>query len=203
MTLYIKVCGLASTEAVAAAVAAGADAVGFVCAPSVREVSPALAEQLARAVPGHVEIVAVTRHPTQALVDEIAAVLRPRWLQTDAADLAGLSLPAGVGVLPVLRSGSLLPSSLAPRFLYEGPTSGAGVTADWDEAARLAVRGQLILAGGLNTANVERAVSAVRPFGIDVSSGVESAPGRKDPALIEAFISRARAAARTLSGVQA
>ena len=200
MRLYVKICGLTTRHAVEAAINAGADAVGFVFAPSVREVTPALAAQLARDIPLGVDIVAVARHPSQALVDEIAHVLRPRWLQTDAGDIAGLSVPEGIAALPVWRSGSTPPASLPARYLYEGAVSGAGLTADWEEAARLALGGELILAGGLNAGNVERAVGTVRPFGVDVSSGVESAPGRKDPALIETFISRARSAARTLSG---
>ncbi len=203
MNLYIKVCGLCTPQAIEAAVLSGADAIGFVFAPSVREVAPAVAAQLARGVPGHVDVIAVTRHPSQTLIDDIVQQLSPRWLQTDAEDLAQLSLPAGLQVLPVLRSGTALPAVLPPRYLYEGATSGVGRTADWVEAARLATGGGMILAGGLNAQNVERAIAAVRPLGIDVSSGVESAPGRKDPELIETFISRARAVARTLSGVEA
>ncbi len=201
--IYVKICGLASSEAVAAAVAAGADAVGFVFARSVREVTPARAAELARDVPAHVDIVAVTRHPSQALVDEILAALAPRWLQADGEYCARLTLPPGVAALPVLRSGSAHPSPLPARFLYEGPTSGAGERADWTEAGRLATGGGLVLAGGLDTGNVAAAIAAVRPFGVDVSSGVESAPGRKDALLIERFITRARAVARALSGVEA
>lgn len=203
MTLYVKVCGLTDSDAVATAVASGASAIGFVCARSVREVTPARAAQLATAARGRVEIVAVTRHPHQAQIEEILAVLRPDRLQTDAEDLAALSLPEGLALLPVLRSGSVLPATLPARFLYEGSTSGTGTRADWQAARGLAARGELILAGGLNPGNVAEAIAAVGPYGVDVSSGVESAPGRKDPALIDAFVSRARASARTLRGVDA
>lgn len=203
MGLYIKICGLTHQDAVAAAVAAGADAIGFVFAASVREVAPAQAARLIQDVPAHVDIVAVTRHPSRQLVDEIASIVRPRWLQTDCADYVDLALPAGIRPLPVLRTAGAWPVPVPARFLYEGAVSGAGVVADWSQAAHLARAGELVLAGGLSPGNVAAAIRAVRPFGIDVSSGVESAPGRKDAALIHDFISRARAVARTLSGAEA
>ena len=201
MNLYIKICGLTSEAAVAAAVDAGADAIGFVFAPSPRQVSTARAAELARGVPSTIDVIAVTRHPHQSLVDEIAQVLRPARLQTDAGDFPSLVLPAGLGALPVVRSGSTPPEPLPERFLYEGATSGIGRVADWGEAARLARRGGLLLAGGLSPANVAAALRAVRPAGVDVSSGVESAPGTKDPELIREFVLNASAEARILCGV--
>ena len=80
------------------------------------------------------------------------------------------------------------------EFLYEGPQSGAGETVDWARAAVVAEGARMILAGGLASANVAAAVGAVRPWGVDVSSGVESEPGIKDPAKIREFIKAARAA---------
>jgi phosphoribosylanthranilate isomerase len=77
--------------------------------------------------------------------------------------------------------------------LFEGPVSGVGSTSDWNSAAQLARTTQLVLAGGLNATNVADAIAAVRPFGVDVSSGVEAAPGIKDPAKIHEFVRRARA----------
>ena len=201
--LYVKICGLTSPEAVAAAIEAGADAVGFVLTSSVREVSAARAAELARAVPRRVEIVAVTREPSQAEVDEIAAVLRPQRLQAEVGALATLVLPHGMQTLPVLRSGHALPEVLPDLYLYESANSGTGERADWEEAARLARSGGLVLAGGLDPLNVAPAIATVHPAGVDVSSGVEWAPGRKDAALVREFISRARAAARTLSGEEA
>jgi phosphoribosylanthranilate isomerase len=196
MTIWVKICGLNSPDAVAAAVAAGADAVGFVFhASSPRHVEPATAAALARAVPPGVLKVAVTRHPTQSEIDAIVADFRPDALQTDAADLAALSLPAGLGRLPVLRTGAVLPATLPGRCLYESTESGGGTRADWRQARALARRTELVLAGGLSAANVAAAIAAVRPFGVDVSSGVESAPGRKDSGKIRDFIAAARAAA--------
>jgi phosphoribosylanthranilate isomerase len=102
-------------------------------------------------------------------------------------------------VLPVLRSGATL-DDVPSRFLYEGAVSGAGTTADWSQAVSLARRGELVLAGGLDAANVGDAIARVRPFGVDVSSGVESSRGVKDPARIREFVSAARAAHARLAG---
>ncbi|MEJ2274976.1 MAG: hypothetical protein P8Y01_10450 [Woeseiaceae bacterium] len=83
-------------------------------------------------------------------------------------------------------------------YLYEGARSGRGETVDWSVAAGIARRGKMILAGGLSVDNVAAAIATVRPFGVDVSSAVESAPGIKDPALIEEFVNAARAAEKIL-----
>ena len=83
-------------------------------------------------------------------------------------------------------------------MLFEGPSSGIGELADWGRAAELARQTEVILAGGLNAQNVAEAVQAVRPFGVDVSSGVEQEPGVKDPGMIREFVLAARAAAAQL-----
>lgn len=196
MKLWIKICGLTTDEGVAAALAAGADAIGFVFAPSKRRVTPAQAAQLTRDVPSHLPRIAVTLHPEQSLLDEVWRIFRPDVLQTDAQDLDTLKIPAGLAVLPVVRGGAV-PDPLPARLLFEGPVSGTGITSDWTQAAQLSTRTQLILAGGLNAANVAAAIREVRPFGIDVSSGVERAPGIKDPARIHEFVQAARHAAGT------
>jgi phosphoribosylanthranilate isomerase len=195
---FIKICGMTDTPAVDAALAAGVDAIGFVFAPSVRSVTPEWAAQLAQAARGRVLCVAVTLHPHATLLQEIFSVFRPDVLQTDARDLASIQLPPGVKPWPVLRGAPAdLPAlNLAPDqpLLFEGPRSGAGRVADWSAARALATSHPVILAGGLSPANVAEAIVAVQPFGVDVSSGVEESPGRKSPALIESFVSRARAA---------
>jgi phosphoribosylanthranilate isomerase len=135
-------------------------------------------------------------HPAQAEIDAAIDAVRPDWVQTDVADLAVLRLPAGQRVLPVYRTDRPLPAQqdLPRRFLLESGRSGTGERADWNAAARLAAAGELVLAGGLNVGNVADAVATVRPFGIDVSSGVESTRGVKDAALIRNFVNAARAA---------
>jgi phosphoribosylanthranilate isomerase len=196
MTLLVKICGLTDEAAVEAAVAAGADAVGFVFhEASPRNVSPRRARELAGAVPAGVRRVAVTLHPARELVAKVLAEFLPDVWQTDAGDFAALRLPESVERWPVLRAGSALPEPLPGRFLFEGARSGRGEVADWSQAASLARMGELILGGGLEPGNVAEAVRRVRPFGVDVSSGVDSAPGRKDPARIRDFVAAAREAA--------
>jgi phosphoribosylanthranilate isomerase len=197
--LWIKICGLRTLEAIDAAVGAGADAVGFVFHDnSPRNVALDDARALQRGVPAGIERVAVFLHPSQALMDTVLAAIEPDWVQTDASDFAGLRLPAGQRVLPVLRSGAEHAGPLPPRCLFESVSSGSGERADWTAAARLARTSQLVLAGGLDPSNVGEAVHAVRPFGVDVSSGVESSRGVKDAARIREFIRSARAAEQAL-----
>jgi phosphoribosylanthranilate isomerase len=200
VAIWVKICGLTTREAVEAAVAAGADAVGFVFAPSKRQVTAAQATQLAQGVPRTIPRVAVMLHPTQRQLDEACSEFRPDVLQTDIEDLATLRLPLGLKVMPVVRSSTAGPALAGhPRILFEGPVSGVGHTSDWHAAAQLARTTQLVLAGGLNATNVADAIAAVRPFGVDVSSGVEASPGVKDPAKIPDFVRRARAAVQESS----
>jgi len=192
LPLWIKICGMTDEAAVAAALQAGVDAIGFVFSTSPRQLQPQLAARLAAPARGRVLCIAVTRHPKQPLLDEIVRDFKPDGWQTDIGDLGILKVPRQLPVLPVLRSGSLALESPPRRFLFEGAVSGQGVTSDWTAAARLARESQLILAGGLRPDNVATAISSVRPFGVDVSSGVEAQPGKKSPALIAAFVAAAR-----------
>ena len=194
--LWIKVCGMRTREAIEAAAQAGADALGFVFhEASPRNLTVESASALQSCVPVGVERVAVFLHPSQDLVDGVVNAIQPDWVQTDAADLAALRLPAGQRVLPVFRSGQARPALLPKRCLLESARSGAGERADWQEAAYLAAITEVVLAGGLDAGNVAEAVRSVRPFGVDVSSGVESGRGVKDVVKIRDFIRAARAAA--------
>jgi phosphoribosylanthranilate isomerase len=196
--LFIKICGMTTPVAVAAALACEVDAIGFVFAESVRRVSTAQANQLAAAARHRAACVAVTRHPTREQVDEILREFKPDILQTDIEDLEKLQLPRELSVLPVVRPGPQGACALPGRLLFEGPVSGSGQITDWDTAAELSLRTQVILAGGLSPLNVGIAVRRVRPFGVDVSSGVEEAPGIKNSEKIEKFVAAARMAALEL-----
>jgi phosphoribosylanthranilate isomerase len=203
--MFVKICGLSTEAQVHAAVDAGADAVGFVFAKSVRRIDPERAASIAAGVPAGVQRVAVMLHPTN---DEWQSVLRgfaPDVLQADAEDLGEIEVPNDVDVWPVYREGNEVTDTLrhspavsVTPFLYEGAASGRGETVDWSRAAALAENGRMILAGGLNLENVADAIATVRPYGVDVSSGVESAPGEKDLQKIREFISAAKAAGKKL-----
>jgi len=190
--MWIKICGMTTPAAVAAAIDAGVDAIGFVFAKSVRQVTPEQATMLAAPARGRIRCVAVTRHPSQHDIDRILQDFSPDVLQTDSADLCSLQLPRQLDLLPVLRSaqdGSDLPA----RLLFEGLASGTGMPCDWSAAQQVARRTELVLAGGLNPNNVASAIAQVQPFGVDVSTGVETRPGVKSPAHIVLFVTAARA----------
>lgn len=199
MRVRIKICGITSAGALDAAVDAGADAVGFVFARSPREIAPADARALADRLPPFVSAVAVTKRPGEGFVRDVLPSLGFPWWQTDLDDLARVPAPVGCRTLPVIREGGKMPATMPPAYVYEGPVSGAGVTVDWTAAARLARSGNMVLAGGLNPDNVAEAVRRVRPWAVDVSSGVESAPGVKDAARIRAFVDAVRAADETMT----
>jgi len=194
--VFVKICGINSSVAAAAAVAAGADALGFVFAPSPREVWPERALEICKGVPRNVLRVAVMHHPAPERWRRVLDVFEPDWLQTDAEDFESDGLREAIEercpALPVYRD-SRAPASPPARLLFEGAKSGSGRTADWDEARALASRTQLILAGGLDAANVADAIRRVRPWGVDVSSGVEKRRGEKDPRMIHEFVARVRA----------
>jgi len=203
--MFVKICGLSTEQHISAAVEAGADAVGLVFAESVRRVSPGHAADLGNKVPGTVRKVAVMLHPTNDEWQAVLAEFGPDVLQADAEDFAQLNVPGHIERWPVYREGNRVTDTFrgglkvsVTSFLYEGARSGLGQAVDWSEAAVLARNGNMILAGGLGVENVAEAIAAVRPFGVDVSSGVESAPGEKDSRKIREFISAAKAAENNL-----
>ena len=194
MSGWIKICGMTTAEGVTAAMDAGVDAIGFVFAPSVRRVTAERAAELARAARQRLTCIAVTQHPDQFAVDEIVRSFHPDLLQTDLEDFAQLRLPQRLARLPVVRDRDAPLADYPARLLFEGERSGTGEVGDWAQAAALARRTRLILAGGLHAGNVAAAIRAVRPFGVDTSSGVEARAGVKSTTKIMEFVQAARAA---------
>jgi len=191
--MLIKICGMRHAASIEAAVKAGADALGFVFAESVRQVTARQAALLASRIPQRVLRVAVMRNPDVELWREVETIFCPDVLQTDAADFDYLEVPPGIARWPVLREGSAGNLAALPdTFVYEGQASGRGEAVDWAVAAGLARKGRMILGGGLTPENVAEAIRIVAPYGVDVSSAVETSPGVKDPALIVRFIRAAR-----------
>jgi phosphoribosylanthranilate isomerase len=216
MCVRVKICGVTSAAAVDAAVDAGADAIGFVLAPSPRRLELDVAARLAARVPPSVARVAVLRHPDAATVRAACAALAPHLVQAEPGPgvTAALLAACGASFLPVLHDGPTLlrrrlpagaGAGAGPRgaagvavgaiLLEARGRGGRGITPDWARAARLARRVRLVLAGGLTPENVGAAIRRVRPYAVDVSSGVERAPGVKDARLIRRFIAAVRDAA--------
>jgi phosphoribosylanthranilate isomerase len=190
VSLFVKICGMTDEASAEAAVHAGAQAVGFVFATSPRRVSIARARDISKVIPPGVARVAVFRRPMWPHLMEVVEEFQPDLVQADFDTLGGLE---GVEALPVYRDGSgEVPGG--GRFLFEGPISGAGHQVDLARAGTVARLGEMILAGGLSEENVGRIVAEVGPFGVDVSSGVETAPGVKSPEMIRSFVAAVRAA---------
>lgn len=206
--MIVKLCGLRDLAALRAASGARPDAIGFVLAPSVRRVELAALPALLDVVPGEVQRWAVFGDVDPAVVRDLAGL--PLTGVQGHAGWDGAGLPEHFAFLPVFRDGPDLVDRVRgagfdgrPRdvrgllgaFLVDGPAGGGrGVPADVSRAAAVARLGPLVLAGGLRPDTVAAAVAAVRPYGVDVSSGIESAPGVKDAAAAVAFAAAARGA---------
>lgn len=201
MRVRVKICGITDPVSLEAAVDAGADAIGFVFAASERRVEPHRAAELASALPAFVTSVAVFRHPTVPELQSMAARFQPHLVQAEPGRDV-LNEISRSRLLPVFHDSDSLPIRVSNYFevhsgaktiLLEGPgRGGRGVRPDWSRATQVSRLGRLILAGGLNPENVGEAIRGVRPYGVDVSSGVESSPGVKDPARIHAFLQAVR-----------
>ncbi len=209
--ILVKICGLTSPTMIADAASAGADAIGLVLAPSPRRVTPERAGELLATVPPGIERVAVFAEPGEGELEAIRD-LPFDGLQASAGWQGASALPNGWFFLPVLHDGEDLEEraraiageqevparpSLRGMFLVDGPRGGGkGIPVDLDRAARAARYGRASLAGGLRPETVAEAIRRVRPAAVDVSSGVESAPGVKDPVLVARFVAAAREAER-------
>lgn len=195
--MFVKVCGLRTPETVDAAVEAGADAVGFVFAPgSVRLVEPAAAAELVARVPEGVETVGVFRGQP---IDEVLRLARASGVGTiqlhgdEPDEYFARAAEAGFRTIRAISASRYTASGHAggERLLIDATVPGSGEPFD---PADLPVPPTVdwLLAGGLRPGTVAALVAAFGPSGVDVSSGVESAPGVKDPALIRAFVRAAR-----------
>lgn len=210
----IKICGLKTEEALAAALAGGASYVGFIFFPkSPRNIEPAEAGRLRRLASGKAKAVAVTVDAGDATLDGIVEAMAPDMLQLHGSESPArvTEIKARYG-LPVMKALSIREKSdldsvtayagVADRLLFDAKPpkgtelpGGNGMAFDWRLLEGIDPAIPYMLSGGLNVANIAEALAVARPSGIDISSGVESAPGVKDVRLIEAFF-RAVAAAR-------
>jgi phosphoribosylanthranilate isomerase len=212
MSLTVKICGLSTPETLDTALQAGADMVGFVFFPrSPRHISLGTAQELGRQVKGRALKVALTVDADDATLANIVETLRPDILQLHGketvARLRDIKQAFGVPLMKVLAlesAADLAPlaghAAVADRILFDarapkGATrpGGLGAVFDWHVLENLDLKLPFMVSGGLTADNVAEAVRITRAGGVDVSSGVERAPGTKDPEMIRAFIRAARA----------
>jgi phosphoribosylanthranilate isomerase len=202
--VFVKICGVTNEEDALAAVALGADAIGFVFAPSPRQITAGTARDIARRLPPEIMTVGVFRDQASKFVIETTQFAQLRAIQLhghetpeDAAAVRPycqaliVAFPAGdPGLAHVDDYG-------ADAVLLDSHAPGSGQVFDWSLAEGAPANRRVILAGGLTPDNVAVGIAEVRPWGVDVSSGVEvdGRPGRKDPVKVRAFINAVRAAA--------
>ncbi|WP_323101097.1 phosphoribosylanthranilate isomerase [Intrasporangium sp. YIM S08009] len=200
--MYVKVCGLKDPDMARVAVAAGADAVGVVMSEgSPRHVTPEAAAGVVEAVGGRADTVLVVREMPVAEAVEAAGSIGATVLQLHGGYSAAEFATARAGFARVWRATALDDSTELTVgawgeevLLLDAPVAGSGHTWDIGALQHRRPRGRWLLAGGLDPVNVAGAVTAARPWGVDVSSGVESSRGVKDPDLVRAFVAAARAA---------
>ena len=199
--MFVKICGITNEEDALLAVAMDADAVGFVFAPSPRQVRPDDVRDIAKRLPYEAITVGVFRNERPERVVEIVhkANLRVAQLHGGESDsdveYIAERVPMVIRALPAgdarLAHASSWPTDLV---MVDSPDPGSGEVFDWALATGVPSGVRLIVAGGLTPANVTAAIRTLRPWGVDVSSGVESSPGRKDPLKLKEFVQAARAA---------
>jgi phosphoribosylanthranilate isomerase len=199
--MFVKICGTTSEEDALLAVAMGADAVGFIFAPSPRQVTPRTVADIVKRLPREVVTVGVFRDEAPARVAEIVNGIGLRAAQLhgheslEQVQFVRERVPLVIQALPA--GDPAVARALeyrADAVLLDAASPGSGQVFDWTLAeAPDGVR--LILAGGLTADNVGQAIGQVHPWGVDVVSGVEKSPGVKDPVKVRAFVAAARAAA--------
>jgi phosphoribosylanthranilate isomerase len=199
---WIKICGVTRPADAEHAVAAGADAIGLNFVPtSKRRISFERARELLTVIGGRVEVVAVVADPDEELVRTLRQDLGIEWLQLHGSEepsrVAEL-LPHAFKAVAIGSADDAQAARAYPggRLLVDAKVSGAsggtGQAFDWQLVSELSRARELVLAGGLTPRNVVRAVRELGPWGVDVASGVEIAPGQKDPELVTAFVEAAR-----------
>lgn len=194
--MLVKVCGITTLEAAEAVAQAGADFIGFVFAPSKRRISPDNAAKIAQTLPKSLKKVGVFVNESAENINYIAKKVGLDYIQLhgdESADFAS-SLPFPViKAFPIDKANaSMIHRFPCDYYLIDSPAEehrgGSGKTFNWEKLNALELdHGKLILAGGLTVANVQEAVTAVNPIGIDVSSGVET-DGKKDIEKIKQFV---------------
>lgn len=199
--MFVKICGTTSEEDALLAVAMGADAVGFIFAPSPRQVSPNRVRDIVRRLPPEVLTVGVFRNELPERVVEVVngAGLRAAQLHGHETPEQALFVKERVSVLfqafaagdPAVRRAR---EYGADAVMLDSPSPGSGEVFDWRLADGVPDGVRILMAGGLTPANVGEAIAQVRPWGVDAVSGIEASPGHKDPVKVREFIANAKRA---------
>ncbi len=200
--MFVKVCGITSEEDALLAVAMGADALGFIFVPSQRQVTAELCSDIIKRLPPEILTVGVFRNTPPSRVESLVMASGVRAVQ-----LHGMETSAEVAEvrahLPLFMIKAVNASTTdlrrvdrfgADAVLLDSETPGSGQSFDWTITRDVPDDVKVIVSGGLTPTNVEQAIRVVRPWGVDVATGVESAPGKKDPRKLREFIGRARVA---------
>lgn len=200
--MFVKICGITREEDALLAVAMGADAVGFIFAPSTRQLAPSRAADIVKRLPPEIVTVGVFRDEAPQRVVDIVNQTGLRAAQLSGHETAEetswirrrvpVVIKAFPGGDPALAKAA---SYGADVVMLDSASPGSGQVFDWSLAEGAPSGLRLLLAGGLTPDNVAEAIDRVRPWGVDVASGVEAAPGVKDATKVRRFISRAKAAA--------
>ena len=197
----MKICGTTSEEDALLAIAMGADAVGFVFAPSPRQVAPGRVSEIVPRLPAEILTVGVFRNEARERVVRTVEQCRLRAAQLHGKETAEDTQWIAERVPWVIKAFAAGEAELdraddygAKALMIDGGSPGSGQVFDWSLAEGAPSHRRVILAGGLTPENVGTAISRIHPWGVDVVTGVESSPGRKDPRKVRAFVHAAREA---------
>jgi phosphoribosylanthranilate isomerase len=200
--MFVKICGITSEEDALLAIAMGADAVSFVFAPSSRQVAAGLVRDIVRRLPPEVLTVGVFRDESPQRVCEIVNSIGLRAAQLHGHETVEQTKLVRSKVQFVIKGFPAGDPALdraddfgADAILIDSHAPGSGEMFDWSLAEGAPINRRVILAGGLTPDNVTEAIERVKPWGVDVSTGVETGPGRKDARLVRDFVRNAKAAA--------
>ena len=200
--VFVKICGITSEADALFATAMGADAVGFIFAPSPRQVQPALVRDIVRRLPSEVLTVGVFRDESAKRVVELTNTTGLSAVQLHGHEAPSECLWIRERVPLLIKAFGAGDHQLerveefeaADAILMDSGRPGSGQVFDWSLVELLPLNRRVILAGGLAPDNVDQAIAQVRPWGVDVATGVEYAPGHKDARLVHRFVQRAKAA---------
>ncbi len=203
--MFIKICGITNEQDALLAVALGADALGFVFAPSPRQVAPSKVREIVRRLPSEIVTVGVFRDELPKRINDIMQEAHLQGAQlhghesllitSEVSESVRFSIKAVVAGSP---DAARADEFVCDAILVDGLSPGSGEVFDWQLMNEIPLGLRLILSGGLHPENVGEGIDRLRPWGVDVSSGVEKSHGLKDPIKMRQFIANARAAAREI-----